>query len=83
VGSSAGRRGFLPTDASGRLDVRLPARQWGERITLRFPGGRPAKWSDANHAFTEGEGLIAWIRGKSKAVNAVQHCPGLFFINMM
>ena len=37
--SSARRRGFMPAAKGERLDVRLPARQWGERVAIEFPGG--------------------------------------------
>ncbi len=42
------------TAAKGEcLDVRLPARQWGERVANEVPGGHVVSWTGANHAFTD------------------------------
>jgi hypothetical protein len=58
----------MPADEIRRLDVRLPARQWGERITMEISGRafRQNRWN-ANHAFTEGIAYIARMVDKSKA----------------
>ncbi len=41
--SSAGHRGFMPAAEGERLDVRLPARQWGERVTTENSGRASSK----------------------------------------
>jgi hypothetical protein len=50
----------MPAAKGERLDVRLPARQWGERVAIGIPGGHGVEIGrNAYHAFTEGRFYIA------------------------